>query len=892
MYALLLLAVLFPSHPVPAETHALIVGVGTYASGIPTEIRADVDAREMARALERANIHNITTLVNEDATQNDILNWFDVAELNVHPGDTVFLYFAGHGGMVSDITGREEESAAFFPYDADGSGPASIDHAITDEELGNLVIRRLRDCVVVVFIDACHSGGLMREGTDSSLVSRGEGVSRGVLTAVRERDDEGRTLFLSSSREFEQSWEYPGQTPAGIFTSFLVEAMTCADVDLDGVITFGELAAYVSEGVESFVIEQEGTYQRPVSGAAPEDPESDAIPLFEATDECTRLARIDADAAVATGTSDESVEILDPALEEAIRARLHGYAGTLTKELAESITTLEAPSSEIRSLGGLEAFSNLEWIDLRNNQIEDLTPLTEMKLRTAKLGYNELVSLDALAGSEDMTYLAAEGNLLDDISALSEMQGLTWLLLGDNEISDLDPLADKTALVRLELPRNDISAIAALSELTSLERLDLASNRIASVEPLSELGNLRRLDLGGNRVVDIRPLSRLANVEVLELSLNLIVDVAPLAELVHLTALGLGGNRIVDVDSLANLVELQGLGLGWNRIEDITALSDLNDLLWLDLSNNGISDIAALAELVNLRSLLLSGNPLGDISPLQRMISMVGLDADDAEIRDISPLESMTDLEWLSLAGNHISDIGVVAGMTELTCLYLEDNEITDMSPVLQLSKLEDLDLSGNPLCERISGTATLDPPNSEPLYPGVTYDLRVHVDLAVAGAPIYETISLVDGRDCWTTDCLTLAFSGVLEPGRHAFDVTTEYTVPCNAEPGWIVWYSFGIEFVPHNGWAVGSLSPLVPRFGYSPAVPTVQTVVRFQDETAASGNILSREWAVDGVKLGEGDTFTYAFPSVGTYDVTLSIRRACDDQPAKVTQSIVVGP
>ncbi len=858
------------SQLVSAKTYALVVGIGTYESRIPTKIRADIDAREMALAFKRAGIEDVDTLINKDATQNAILNWFDVAEMRVRAGDMVFLYFAGHGGLVPDITGREAESAAFFPYDADGSGGVATDHAITDEELGNLVITSLRNCNVVVFIDACHSGGLMREGTDSPLVSRGEGVARGLLTAVRERKDNGRTLFLSSSREFEQSWEYPGQTPAGIFTSFLVEAMTCADTDRNGEITFGELATYVSKGVEEFVIKQEGAYQRPVNGASPEEAGSYAFPLFNTPSECKVVQRIDRSTSIATSLAAETIDIPDHALESAIRARLHGYTGLITKDLAESVTTLEAPSSEIRSLEGLQSFSNLERLDLRNNQIADLAPLKQMSLRTVKLSNNLLTSLDALSGSVDMRYLSAERNNLQDITALSKMRQLAWLLLSHNSISDLRPLSGLTKLMWLELLDNEVVDISPLSELTNLTQLDLRNNRIVDISPISALANLEGLDLSGNRITDISPLSGLTNLENLDLGDNRIADINPLSKLTNLTQLDLWNNRTADISPLADLVKLVGLNAGKNQIADISPLSGLT----------------------NLQSLVMSGNPVRDISALRTLVAIQSLDLDSAGISDISALAQMTDLRSLSLAGNEISDIGPIGGMTGMAQLFLENNRITDIGPLLALDNLKELELNGNPLHGSVSGTVVLDPPNSEPLYPGVTYNLQVHVTMSVSDAPIYEVMSFVTGRDCWTSACSTPVFAQVLKPGTHSFDVATRYKVPCDSKPGWIIWYNFGVEFAPHNGWVVAALPPLEPAFGYSPIAPTAFAPVQFLDQTSTPGEVASREWSVDGVVLGEGPAFTYSFPEAGTYEITLAVTRACGGQPVTVTRSIDVAP
>ena len=684
-----------------AESHALVVGIGTYQSENLKKIHADIDAQEMVLAFEGAGIDNIYPLINEDATQTAIFNWFDVAERTVSAGDTVFLYLAGHGGLVTDFVGRESESAAFYPYDADVSGGAATDRAITDVELGTLVTDFLRDCTVIVFVDACHSGGLARDDDDGPLVSRGEGVSRGFLTAVRERGDDGRTLFLSSCAEFQQSWEYPGMSPTGVFTSYLVEAMTCADTDpSDGQITFKELTAYVTNGVHKFVAIQEGKPQLPVSEAAPAGTESDDFVLFATPGVRREVERIVAGTAVATSVSGVPINIPDQRLEDAIRIRLQGYTGTITEDLVATITTFDAPSSGITSLEGLQTFTNLDRLDLRGNEIEDLGPLAQLNLQTLKITSNNVISLGALENSTRMQYLDAEWNQIDDISSLAGMEQIEWLLLGNNQISSIDSLSGAHELLELILSQNKIENIGAVGQLEKLEKLYLESNQIVDITSLAGLTNLSELHLRNNQIADITPLAGLTNLTRLSLYKNQIVDITSLAGLTNLTEIHLGSNQIADITPLAGLTNLIKLWLMGKQIVDVTPLASLTNLTMLLLEDSQIVDITPLASLTNLTALLLMGSQIVDITPLASLTNLTQLILYGSEIVDITPLAGLTNLTLLILAYNQIADITPLAGLTNLTRLDLFNNQIVDIIPLAGLTNLTKLDLRFNQIAD------------------------------------------------------------------------------------------------------------------------------------------------------------------------------------------------
>ncbi|WP_445173767.1 leucine-rich repeat domain-containing protein [Microcoleus sp.] len=86
-------------------------------------------------------------------------------------------------------------------------------------------------------------------------------------------------------------------------------------------------------------------------------------------------------------------------------------------------------------------------------------------------------------------------NQISDITPLQFLTNLTELDLRDNQISDITSLQFLTNLTELDLHNNQISDITPLQSLTNLKKLDLRDNQISDHTPLLSLTNLTELKL-------------------------------------------------------------------------------------------------------------------------------------------------------------------------------------------------------------------------------------------------------------------------------------------------------------------------------------------------------------------------------------------------------------
>ena len=206
------------------------------------------------------------------------------------------------------------------------------------------------------------------------------------------------------------------------------------------------------------------------------------------------------------------VDIPDANLRAVVETVLKMASGVpiLSSDM-ETLPHLEAQNTNITDLTGLEAATNLTYLDL---------------------------------GFVDAEGRRINSNSVSNLSPLVGLTQLTWLNLWGNSISDISPLAGLTKLTQLELSNNSISDISPVAGLTNLTYLDLDGNSISDISGVSELINLAQLEFGGSNLSDLSPLTNLTNLTILWLYGNNISDLSPLV-----ANTGLGSRDTVYVQS-------------------------------------------------------------------------------------------------------------------------------------------------------------------------------------------------------------------------------------------------------------------------------------------------------------------------------------------------------
>ena len=308
---------------------------------------------------------------------------------------------------------------------------------------------------------------------------------------------------------------------------------------------------------------------------------------------------------VGTGSA-QTVEFPDLHLLLVVERALDKTPGdAITEADMATLTDFDAVDFSIRNLTGLEYATNLTRLDLSDNKITDITPLTNL---------NQLEEL--YLGPTQFNLFAPKTNQITDITPLAGLNQLKILELGDNQVRDIIPLAGLTQLEELDLARNQIRDITPLANLTRLVRLNIWGNQIREITALTNLTQLTGLSVATNQIRDITPLTHLTQLVDVRLQSNEISNITVLTNLTQLKRLYMMHNQIRDITPLANLTQVEELYLNSNQIRDITPLANLIQLKELNLSWNQISDITVIAKFVNLEELRLENNPIQDTSPL------------------------------------------------------------------------------------------------------------------------------------------------------------------------------------------------------------------------------------------------------------------------------------
>lgn len=324
--------------------------------------------------------------------------------------------------------------------------------------------------------------------------------------------------------------------------------------------------------------------------------------------------------------------IPEPALQKAIARSLGVSEASLSKSLVrEKLIRLQANDLGLRDLTGLEHATNLESLVLRDNLIDDLSPLGNLKnLRNLDLAGNRLSSLETLTfPSSSLRVLNLSRNRLLGLSGVGFFSNLAQLDVSNNALIDLEGVSNLKKLVNLYAQGNQLGRSESFVDRNRNKEFDEgeaftdeSGNGKRDTDPLIELqdiSTLSSLHLYNNRISILDQLNRLPALHTVLLSGNLIEDISPLSRLANLKILALGNNRIHTLDGLSELANLERLNLSENQICDLRILRDLKNLRDLDLNSNLLTSLGDLSELSKIHTLGLSRNLIRDPSPITKL---------------------------------------------------------------------------------------------------------------------------------------------------------------------------------------------------------------------------------------------------------------------------------
>ncbi|MEY3480295.1 MAG: hypothetical protein RIQ71_1070 [Verrucomicrobiota bacterium] len=248
-----------------SRLYVLAVGISDYIDERLKLKLAAKDAEDFAEAIlrQRGNLYSdviVSKLTNREATREKIMDGLNWLAQSATQHDRAMLFMAGHGD-------NDRGSFFFLPADANVSRIMATCVRWTDikDTISSMA------CQTVVFLDACHSGGVMggRRSVPRDMTS--------VLADWQTADGSAGSAMFSSStgKQYSQEREEWGN---GAFTKALLEGLSGKAIEEPyGPVTLKKLDAFVSERVKEIT---EGE-QSPTTSYTPDLPD---IPLAFAGD--------------------------------------------------------------------------------------------------------------------------------------------------------------------------------------------------------------------------------------------------------------------------------------------------------------------------------------------------------------------------------------------------------------------------------------------------------------------------------------------------------------------------------------------------------------------------------------------------------------------------------
>lgn len=299
-----------------------------------------------------------------------------------------------------------------------------------------------------------------------------------------------------------------------------------------------------------------------------------------------------------------TVEIPDDALRNTLIERYDlNDNGVIDQDEALAVRFLVVAGLSIQDLSGLEAFTNLQILDVQNNQLQgfpDLSGLTQLRLLNASnneiandsglpLGLSQLNLANnripnLTVNLENMEQLNLANNLLSGILDLSVFTSLKHLTLSGNRLSQLNV---PTSLEHLDVNNNQLSSLPTLP--ISLVTLLASGNSLSGLPTLPT--TLQQLNVAHNNLETLQDLSTLSDLRLLNVAYNQLSTLQGVESLTQLRGLFAASNQLVDM-TLPNNANLQILDLAENRF---SALPDnmftADQLTSIDISRNQVTQL-------------------------------------------------------------------------------------------------------------------------------------------------------------------------------------------------------------------------------------------------------------------------------------------------------------
>jgi Leucine-rich repeat (LRR) protein len=240
-----------------------------------------------------------------------------------------------------------------------------------------------------------------------------------------------------------------------------------------------------------------------------------------------------------------------------------------------SLEVLILANCGLTNVAPLETLTNLRVLDLSENAISTISPLTAIAgLDELYLEHNALTRLPNLNGFQALRVLDLSYNALDYVGGVSSCTTIQRLNLSHNRLSSVMPLSALKELIWLDASNNSVTDVSALAPCTKLEGFLMTDNKLKNIDFLSNCPSIREVNIDYNDV-EAAP------------------DFQPECPLETFSA---AHNFLEDLSGLGGLQQLTLVNADYNNIRDISVLRTCPALIQVNVYNTYIRDGGELAE--------------------------------------------------------------------------------------------------------------------------------------------------------------------------------------------------------------------------------------------------------------------------------------------------------
>jgi len=367
----------------------------------------------------------------------------------------------------------------------------------------------------------------------------------------------------------------------------------------------------------------------------------------------------------------------------------------------------------ITNLEGIQYATNLTSLNVRRNDISDITPLASLtKLKVLEIDSNKKITdLTPLQDLLIIERLNVAGTSISDLTPIVNIPTLSNLTISATNVSDLSPLIELKDLLQVlsfsSLPQ--LTTLEPLQHMTKLRTINMSSLPDLDLTPLSQVTSMRSITATRANFSDLSPLGALVDITFLNFEYGKMTSLDGLETLSKVTKLKLRRGSLVDISAMAGMTALQTLEMEENDVVDISPLAELQELVIVDLDKNDVVDVSPLANKAKLKTLSLRENNVSTIDPLVNLPLLETLDLEKNDILEIDNLANLPSLKTLNLNHNEIISITALQNLTSLQTLYISGNGITDISPATNIPTLVNLYAAQNLITELPSLTSLKD---------------------------------------------------------------------------------------------------------------------------------------------------------------------------------------